>query len=432
MSGQMWTPANKYGLPSENDIPRAREAIKQLKAEIELASLRVAEAQRYLDGLTDNLREREAWLAPIRRIPFDILSLIFTMASKMDWKTPMSLAGVSRVWRECILATPRAWSFIDIKQRDALRQLTLFLERSGNSLFHVSLDKCSGNQEYSAVSQMAKRIECLSLPAFSLDLPFTAFPLLTRLYLRDQRSGEDLLQLNTSRFPNLRKLRYENSTPFPLGAPIVDLNFPTISTLDLTMDDGRALFHILQKCSQTLENLSIFFLSWTHLVQDYTIALPRLRRLVFMDTRKASRMTTLFLITPSLKYLSVRVSRDAEQLPLQMDLGLLTHVRILGDECTQLSVFRSAKVLQLRIGIRRLIAFLGDLSNNQSVCPLLETLELSSTSGQDGSEILDELVSTLNKQSGRRVRVSIPPTWGQTLPGNDICETGLPCGIEDD
>ncbi|KIM27081.1 hypothetical protein M408DRAFT_330221 [Serendipita vermifera MAFF 305830] len=92
----MWTPENKYALPSGEDIPRAREAIKQLKAEIELASLRVAEAQRYLDGLVDDLREREAWLAPVRRIPFDILSLIFTTVSKMDWRTPMSLAGVCR------------------------------------------------------------------------------------------------------------------------------------------------------------------------------------------------------------------------------------------------------------------------------------------------------------------------------------------------
>lgn len=292
----------------------------------------------------------------------------------------------------------------------------------------MSFDRGADNRQYSAARQIAGRTECLTLPRLFLDLQSTIFPLLTRIYLSDQYSGDDLLQLNTSRFPNLQKLRYSNNTIFPLNAPMVDPNFPVLHSLHLTMADGRVLCGIIDICRKTLENLYMSFHLRTQLPRDYTVTLPRLKRLVLLDVAGFCNKNVPTLVTPSLKYLYLHMNSGAERLPLQMDCGLLTHVRIIGDERIPLSAFRAAKVLQLSASATRFITFLEDLLNNPSVCPALETLEIDRR-----NERIDELVSTMNNPSGRRIQVSVfSGWWKQALPGSDFCEEGLPCEIERD
>jgi hypothetical protein len=74
----MWRPANKAALPSPDEFEHARNAISEVEDALKDAQLRVL-------ALTKDLDERKAWIAPIRRLPNELLSEIFI--SRARWKT---------------------------------------------------------------------------------------------------------------------------------------------------------------------------------------------------------------------------------------------------------------------------------------------------------------------------------------------------------
>jgi hypothetical protein len=45
---------------------------------------------------------------PIRRLNLDVLSTIFEIRGPIDWRTTLHIAGVSRLWRGVVPATPWA------------------------------------------------------------------------------------------------------------------------------------------------------------------------------------------------------------------------------------------------------------------------------------------------------------------------------------
>ena len=112
----MWSPPNKHELPLPEEIIYAKEAIATLDNAlrdafelIESTRLRIAEMKR-------DLEERRSWIAPIRKVSTEILADILLFASQMNDLAPVKFSAVSRLWRDIILATPKAWSFIDFKR----------------------------------------------------------------------------------------------------------------------------------------------------------------------------------------------------------------------------------------------------------------------------------------------------------------------------
>lgn len=90
------------------DIQRAERQIQDLECQI--AALRENIAH-----IRDDIARKEAFIAPIRRLPFDVLgevAVILATDPSADVQVLRTLASVCRVWRDATLRTPRAWSTI--------------------------------------------------------------------------------------------------------------------------------------------------------------------------------------------------------------------------------------------------------------------------------------------------------------------------------
>ena len=129
----MWAPANIYDIPTDEDRSMTKEALIELRCDLEDAAEQLDHAR--ADHLRRNIAEREAWLAPVRKLSFDVLAIIFNMTAEDDWRAPMAFC---RVWREAVLATHRAWTF-DLNDQHSTGLLPLFLNRSGHRQLHVGL-----------------------------------------------------------------------------------------------------------------------------------------------------------------------------------------------------------------------------------------------------------------------------------------------------
>jgi hypothetical protein len=106
----MWSPANQAAFPSQEETRHAKEAIYQLELVLKDAYELLEQAKTRVYKLVGELDKRKAWIAPIRRLPVEILSEIFIFSSEVGGLVPLTITEVSRHWREVILATPRAWS----------------------------------------------------------------------------------------------------------------------------------------------------------------------------------------------------------------------------------------------------------------------------------------------------------------------------------
>jgi len=140
----MWTPADITALPTAQDLIDAQSAIKEVEIELKDALLALEQAKLRVNRIRQNLWERRAWIAPIRRLNSDVLSLVFEFCGEYRWKTPLRIAGVSRHWRDLVLATPRAWAFLDVHKcyEDGDTQLIRhFFKHSAPQPLHVYLTK---------------------------------------------------------------------------------------------------------------------------------------------------------------------------------------------------------------------------------------------------------------------------------------------------
>ncbi|KAG9091700.1 hypothetical protein FRC06_000447 [Ceratobasidium sp. 370] len=102
-------------------IAETRAQVSALAAEKSSLEQRVASAKGYL--------------APVRKLPADILADIFLLLLEDDPLVPWRLSAVNRQWRTTALTTPRLWSRIRI-QPPAMptgNALRLWVERSGDT-----------------------------------------------------------------------------------------------------------------------------------------------------------------------------------------------------------------------------------------------------------------------------------------------------------
>jgi len=152
----MWPPPNFLDLPSKDEIRKIKEEILSMERQI-------ADAQLKIDALRKSVAEREAWIAPIRKIPHDVLSQIFVEASMDDWKAPLILQSVSRWWHEVTVGSPRVWTFIPFSLCSESGQselVSLFIERSRNAMLHIMAED---RLFFPKIKILAHRIECLTL-----------------------------------------------------------------------------------------------------------------------------------------------------------------------------------------------------------------------------------------------------------------------------
>ncbi|KAG8965105.1 hypothetical protein FRC03_000911 [Tulasnella sp. 419] len=123
----------------QSQIDRETQQLNEIvtKAEQSISNLRAQE-----QALHKRIGDALAYLAPIRRLPQEILASIFLIlfSEPGEKSCAWTLSRVNRRWRHVCLSTPVLWSAIEIKTTTALcpaDTLRLWIERSGS---HVPLD----------------------------------------------------------------------------------------------------------------------------------------------------------------------------------------------------------------------------------------------------------------------------------------------------
>ena len=143
-------------LPTAQESVLARQAVKQLQSsvtairgQVSAEKARIAELQALHEATINSLEDQrdeleakiskaQAYLAPVRKLPDELLSEVFVIIwcagdKKCGWK----LASVCRLWRRVALSLPKIWSAIHLKTTTAAcpaEIIRLWLERSGRTV----------------------------------------------------------------------------------------------------------------------------------------------------------------------------------------------------------------------------------------------------------------------------------------------------------
>jgi len=152
----MRKPTNTDEIPTVEERGVQEEAIFHLESVLASAPLLGPEQ---INALKEELKQRSAWIAPIRRIPFDILYQIFLLYCGTNWSAALLLAAVCRRWRQAIFSTPPVWSRISPyvrKNGTALPSayIRAFLRRSKPCLLHIGIQQSPQSFDCRKVSNL--------------------------------------------------------------------------------------------------------------------------------------------------------------------------------------------------------------------------------------------------------------------------------------
>lgn len=211
---------------------------------------------------------RDTFLAPIHRLPPELLSDIFILCVP-SWRThsldslqaPLLLTQICRQWRLTALSTQRLWSLITIAYSKSLNESLLesWLSRTRSSSLFLRLDAedCGdvlAKRMWPAIAMMIrycdrwKRVELALPPPIMYRFSSVRFRLaqLESLSIQDQHSRHTLRPLFNcfDHAPLLHNLRFESA----LSYSALQLNIPwhQLTTFD-------APFHTIVECLETLQ-----------------------------------------------------------------------------------------------------------------------------------------------------------------------------------
>jgi hypothetical protein len=402
--------ADHYHLPSKEEIGTIQSEIIALENEVMDVHKVIEQARLRLDELTRQLNERKSRIAPVRKASFDVLSSIFEHCSEIDWMSPLRIGGVSRLWRETILHTPRAWCFIDMSNLDAAC-INAYFERSGQRGLHVAL---AHPDEVELFAPVAHRIQCLAFPFLSGPLEALTFPRLTRLRSAPSHNAgqfSDTAMITPSGFPNLRHLELRNIL---LEANSCE-ELWSLQTLKIRVFDNDGWSELLRACKGTLVSLQITCPDGGYLSQELQVELPNLRYLKVSDEAQEDCSWASFLVTPALQvYWEESECFKAEESRERTES--ITHLRLQRVP----SMFpMQLRVLQLDISIEEFRSLISDLKSRPSSCLHLEILEFGRS--YVTSHELVEIEKTLGECNWQpRPGLVRPPTitakWSVSLP----------------
>ncbi|EJD35992.1 hypothetical protein AURDEDRAFT_174912 [Auricularia subglabra TFB-10046 SS5] len=138
-------------------ISSKQRKIASAERQIQEYEARIAALRSEIATIQNEIASSESYLAPVRRLPIDILGEIVTVCAT-DPEAPVqvlrALASISRKWREATLRTPNAWTKITVQRLPAKfrqeggprqklctpRDVKEWLSRSGTCKKDVSLD----------------------------------------------------------------------------------------------------------------------------------------------------------------------------------------------------------------------------------------------------------------------------------------------------
>jgi hypothetical protein len=97
-------------LSRENLSRKIADAELKLRQMVHEAECAIAEMREERVVLEDNIQKTRGYLSPIRRLPLEVLRLVFTISFEIHPCSAWILASVCRNWRHLALEMPRIWS----------------------------------------------------------------------------------------------------------------------------------------------------------------------------------------------------------------------------------------------------------------------------------------------------------------------------------
>lgn len=143
--------------------------ISELDLTISRLNAATTELERKRKALQCFIDGHKSLLNPVTRLPAEVLSQIFQQCIIVKWlekglhpyqpfdSTPLTIASVSRHWRNIALSTPRLWSALSLtlRPKDAKRHISLvsmWFSRSGNTPLSIHL------QTYSNIRDIMRKL----------------------------------------------------------------------------------------------------------------------------------------------------------------------------------------------------------------------------------------------------------------------------------
>lgn len=369
----MYEPPDFTVLPTSNEILHSKDVIQQMGNTLMETMLDPKPAPERVAELEDHQEVLKAWIAPIKRLNDDILSLIFEFCGEDDPKMTLHISAVSRGWRQVVLATPRAWAYLNMSRCLHPPTVALFFKCSRSYPLHVNFDPW---QCRAPISNVLDRIVCLSLVYHPHALTRATFPHVTRLWIHQYgRYFVRLSEMDTTVFPALRH--------FLCGAPITDngigeftspSGIAPLETLSLCMAEEPTWLRVLHSCQDSLVSLQLVLVEqfWT-LPPKFEVVLPLLKCLEVQFWAEAGQEWPLDLKTPALETYWQHLGGD--------DYGGIRHYDI--NTVTQLCIDRWLELPSLpKLRLLRVcresdvIFYLRLISADPMLFPELERIEL--------------------------------------------------------
>ncbi|EJD35995.1 hypothetical protein AURDEDRAFT_117184, partial [Auricularia subglabra TFB-10046 SS5] len=112
-------------LPTAAQVGAARQVIADQLREVESVTEQIRQHEAHISALRSKIGKiheaiaaNEAYIAPVRRLPFEVLGEVVTLVAT-DPHAPAQvlrdLASICQTWRKATLRTPRAWTKVDIQ-----------------------------------------------------------------------------------------------------------------------------------------------------------------------------------------------------------------------------------------------------------------------------------------------------------------------------
>jgi hypothetical protein len=365
----MWAPADTTARPTAGDMLNAKTAIEVVKAQLKDAPIALAQAKLRVSNIEKDLRERCAWISPVRKLPLDVLSIIFEICGEDDWKIMLRIAVVSRMWRGLALSTPRAWSFIDLKRCDDREMIQTFFERSGQLPLHIDLP---ATQSVRFLLNVAHRLECLLVERLDYDADQISFPKLRRLTLWGETNIgiASLSYLGLDRFPALRHL--ECALELFRGAS-TSSGIAPLHTLSIAIARRFASLDLLKCVKDTLSCLKLDLYNEPSNPLSTAIVFSSLKYLQIHYWEIEPDLWPLTLVTPVLETY-IEWSGAYHSNPIHPDVGKVKFLRF--GQAPTLSSFPMIVVLQLEEA-DDIDKVLSQLTNKPALCPELALIEVA-------------------------------------------------------
>lgn len=395
----MWPPADPYSLPSQTEIQDTKNEIEALENEL-------IEAQAILDRLKTALFERRSYIAPIRRLPHDILSRLLLDLSDDDWKMPLRLQGVCRRWRGSLLDTPLAWTFLPItkygKKYPSL--VCLYMERSQQVPLHLSLVIRPHNRVKEKVMKSRERIACISLGPWGTGFlsrfkgTWSALAKLTFDFSGNVPNHTQTISLDMSAFPILRILHLYN-TDCLLDSIATSPNPPALTELLVDCYNPGPLGTIVNRCKDTVIYMDLTYDSTRFTGPEWKtqVKFPELRILRLVNEAEDDENPRWYFngLTPQLNALFLDGDVGCQQ-PDANKLGILGITRY-----CNLSPFPHLMFIHVDSGFNMVLDILNDIENVLESCPELKGIMYSLDPLNDGSrEEAEEILQSHSDATG--------------------------------